>query len=84
MTRVENRERLLRFLDTIRIPASSLEDIRDTENLVQVGLIDSLAILEIVAFLESEFGISFEETGLDPDVLSSITSILDLLEQASR
>ena len=84
MTQAGNRERLLRFLDTIRIPASSLADIQDTDDLVQVGLIDSLAILEIVAFLEGEFGINFAKTGLDPGLLSSVASILDLVERPPR
>ncbi|MGE5276403.1 MAG: phosphopantetheine-binding protein [Acidobacteriota bacterium] len=80
MSRAGNRERLLRFLDGIRRPDRRLSEIEEGENLVQSGLIDSLALLEIVSFLESEFGVDFSSTGLDPGRLTTIPSILDLIE----
>jgi acyl carrier protein len=83
MSRAENRARLLRFLETIRRPDHGLSDIGEEENLVQSGLIDSLALLEIVSFLEAEFGIDFAATGLDPARLTTIPSILDLIETRS-
>ncbi len=81
MSREENRERLLRFLETIRRPDRRIDDIEENENLVQTGLIDSLALLEIVAFLEAEFGVDFAETGVDTGRLTTIPSLLDLIEQ---
>ena len=83
MTRSENRERLLRFLDGIRRPDRPLTAIDDRDNLVRSGLIDSLALLEIVAFLETEFGVDFSG-GLDPGRLTTIPSILELIETRAR
>ena len=83
MSRAESRERLVRFLDGIRRPDRRLTDVDDGENLVRSGLIDSLALLEIVSFLESEFGVDFSR-GLDPGRLTTIPSILDLIETAER
>ena len=83
MSRTENRERLLRFLDGIRRPDRPLTDVEDGENLVRSGLIDSLALLEIVGFLESEFGVDFS-AGFDPGRLATIPSILDLIEAPPR
>ena len=73
------RAALVALLETIRRPEQSLADIGDDDGLVDSGLIDSLAMLEIVAFLESEFGLSFRETGIDPARLASVNSILDLI-----
>ena len=81
MSREQNQARLLRFLGTISRPGRRIDDIEQGENLVQAGLIDSLAVLEIVAFLETEFGVDFADTGVDTGRLTTIPSLLDLIEQ---
>ena len=81
MSREQNQARLLRFLGTISRPGRRIDDIDRNENLVQAGLIDSLALLEIVAFLETEFGVDFAETGVDAGRLTTIPSLLDLIER---
>ncbi|MBP2675178.1 MAG: hypothetical protein H6Q84_2018 [Deltaproteobacteria bacterium] len=76
-----NRVRLLAFLDGIRRPDKPISAIQDSDNLVTAGLIDSLAVLEIVMFLESEFSVDFSATGVDPIRLMSIPSILDVIDR---
>ena len=83
MSRELHKQKLIQFLETIRRLNVSIDTVDEKEGLVQSGLIDSLAILEIVSFLESEFSIDFSETGIDPGQLSSIEKILDLIEQQS-
>lgn len=83
MSRAEAKTRLLAFLETIRRPDVPLHNIDETQSLVASGLIDSLALLEIVVFLESEFDIDLASVGMDPTRLSTIPSILDLIEQHS-
>jgi len=81
MNRNEARTRLLAFLDTIRHPEVQLDTIDESKSLVAAGLIDSLALLEIVTFLESDFSIDLAEAGVDPTRLSTIPGILDVIEQ---
>jgi acyl carrier protein len=81
MSRAENKQRMIAFLETIRRPDIALESIDERDGLVTSGLIDSLALVEIITFLETEFGIDFSATGVDPDQLASIVDILDLIEQ---
>jgi len=76
--RTEARAAIIGLLEAIRRPDST-STISDDDGLVDSGLIDSLAMLEIVAFLESEFGLSFRDTGVDPARLASVNSILDLI-----
>ena len=83
MSREENRARLLQFLETIRRPGRQIDEMDANVNFVQAGLVDSLALLEIVAFLESEFGVDFAATGVDTGRLTTIPSLLDLIEQHS-
>jgi acyl carrier protein len=76
-----SREKIVRFLGTIKRPDALLDGIADGDGLVDSGLIDSLAMLEIISFLESEFGIDFSETGVDPVEMESIDAILALIEK---
>ena len=81
MSRADDKRRLIAFLETIRRPDVALHTVDERDGLVTSGLIDSLALLEIIAFLEVEFGIDFSDTGVDPDQLRSIAEILDLIER---
>ena len=77
--RAQARIALVGFLGTISRPDRQLADIGDDDGLVDSGFIDSLAMLEIVAFLETEFGLSFRDSGVDPARLATVNSILDLI-----
>ena len=57
---------------------------QDTDRLVASGLIDSLAILQIVAYLETTYGIDFSIRGVSPEELGSIGGILDVIEQGKN
>ena len=47
----------------------------DKESLLDAGLIDSTGVLELVAFLEGEFGIQMADEDIVPDNLDSIARI---------
>ena len=79
-----HRERVLEFLRTIQKPDRPLDTVAETDSLVESGLIDSLALLEIVTFLEEQYGIDFAVTGLEPEQLTSVSGILDLIEREAR
>jgi len=78
-SRAQRAEHLLRFLRRIQKPDHPLEGLDERANLIESGLIDSLAVLEIVSYLEDTYGIEFVEKGVDPEELSSIGGILDLI-----
>ena len=82
--RQRHRERLIEFLRTIQKPDRPLDTVAETDSLVASGLIDSLALLEIVAFLEEQYRIDFAAIGLEPDQLTSVSGILDLIERETR
>ena len=82
--RQRHRERVLDFLRTIQKPDRPLDTVAETDSLVESGLIDSLALLEIVAFLEEQYRIDFAAIGLEPDQLTSVSGILDLIEREAQ
>jgi len=77
--RTRARTAIVDFLQTISRPDQQISNLGDDDGLVDSGLIDSLAMLEIVAFLESEFGLSFRDSGVDPTRLASVNSIIELI-----
>jgi len=47
----------------------------DTESLLDAGVIDSTGVLELVAFLETEFGLAVDDADIVPENLDSISKI---------
>lgn len=54
---------------------------RDDASFVEEGIIDSTGILELVSFLEQEFGITVEDEDLVPENFDSINSAVSYLER---
>ena len=83
-TRDARRQALMHFLRTIQKAGLPVESLADTDRLVGSGLIDSLAIPQIVSYLESTHGMDFSLRGLNPEELGSIGGILDLIEHDKK
>jgi len=79
--REQRRQGLVRFLRDIQKGGLPVDRLGDTDELIASGLIDSLAILEIVLYLEQTYGIDFSVLGIDRDEFSTIGNILDLIER---
>lgn len=81
----ESRGQLLadlkQFLRTIQKPNKPVECVGIDERLVASGLVDSLAIMQIVVYLEEQYGIDFAASGFDPDRLATMGSIVELIEE---
>lgn len=72
---------LKQFLRTIQKPNKPVESVGVDERLVASGLVDSLAIMQIVVYLEEQYGIDFAASGFDPDRLATMGSIVDLIAE---
>lgn len=73
---------LRQFLGTIQKPNKPVDSVGLNEHLVESGLVDSLAIIQLVLYLEERYAIDFAASGLDPQRLTSMGSIVDLIEGA--
>lgn len=83
-SREQEKTSLLTFLRTIQKAGVPVQSLGEEERLVASGLIDSLAILQIISYLESTYEIDFSARGIDPEQLGSIAGILDLIEQETK
>jgi acyl carrier protein len=50
-------------------------ELSDQESLLEAGLIDSTGILELVAYLESEFNLQMADDEIVPENLDSVATI---------
>ncbi len=58
----------------------SRSSIAPDESLVMSGVLDSLALLRLVSFLEAQFGVTFESDEVIPDHFETLTAIKTMME----
>ena len=58
-------------------------DLKADEDIFSLGFVNSLLAMQLVAFVEKEFGIQVEDTDLDLDNFRSIQAISDLVARKS-
>ena len=54
----------------------------DAESLVESGRLDSLAVVTLVTFLESEFDVDFAEIEFDPQRFDSVEELVSIVDEA--
>ncbi len=55
--------------------------LNDDQSLISSGLLDSVAVLELVGFIENEFDITLDAADVDLENFDSLLSIANLLEK---
>ncbi len=70
------RAALIRFLGTIARSGQSADEVADDRNLIDAGIIDSLAMVQIIVYLEKEHGVDLLAAGFDPAELATVGGIL--------
>ena len=60
------------------------KNVGNTAPLLNNGLIDSLGILEVVAFLEKEFGINITDEDLLPENFGSVQNLSNFVQQKTN
>lgn len=58
---------------TSRFPRT--RNVRDEERLLSNGMLDSMGVLEVVTFIESEFGITVSDDELLPENFESLVEL---------
>jgi acyl carrier protein len=63
------------------LPGEDPKNLTDSVQLIRGGILDSLATLKLVAFLEQQFGIEIQAHEANPDNLNSVADIAALVER---
>lgn len=56
----------------------------DSDSFLDKGIIDSTGILEVIYFLEDEFGVSVDDEEMIPENLDSVDNIVAYLEKKNN
>jgi len=70
----ETRDQIRAFVRR-RFPLAAAAGVKDEDSLLDSGIVDSLGILDLVAFLEKSFGIRVGDEELNPGNFDSIADV---------
>lgn len=65
------------------LPDERPGSLADATELLTTGIVSSLGMLEIVAFLEDKYSIALRQEDLSPERLNSVDLIVSLVEELS-
>jgi acyl carrier protein len=65
-------------------PATGRTELDDDEDLIDSGVVDSLGIFQLVAFLEERFGVAIADAEITPDNFGTIARIERLVAGRGR
>jgi len=77
------QQQIRRFILSSFLFTDDESKLQDQASLLEQGIMDSTGVLELVAFLESEFGIKVADEELVPENLDSVDRIASFV-QAKR
>ena len=72
--------RVRAFIEENFLFREDISDLADGDSLLESGVMDSTGILELVAFLETEFSIQMNDAEIVPENLDSIAAIARYVE----
>jgi len=67
-----------------KFPLSRKQQIKDSDPLLESGVLDSLGVLDLVSFVEQEFSVHVADDELVPENFQSINRIAAFVEGKSR
>lgn len=60
-----------------------VKDLPATKSLIESGIVDSTGVLELVSFVEQEFGVSVGDTEMVPENFDSIANLTAFIKKKS-
>ncbi len=75
----KTKENVAAFILNKFLPGVSPDELTDTTPLITGGILDSLATLQLVTFLEEQYGIKIEAHEADVDHLNTLSDIAELV-----
>ena len=78
--RADTERKVRKFIEDNFLFREDRAEIDDGESLIDAGLIDSTGVLELVAFLEGEFGLHMADAEIVSENLDSVRAIVRYVE----
>jgi acyl carrier protein len=80
---MKNQDVVKQFVIGEFLPDVRAQDLDPDYDLLAEGAIDSLGLLKLIAWIESEFDVVVDDAALDPDNFRTVAAIDAFVEQAS-
>ncbi len=81
MSKLDEIQAAIRNFVYSQFPAARTQGLAETDSLLDLGVVDSMGVLEVVTFLENEFAITLTDDELMADHFESIATIADLVHR---
>lgn len=78
---METKAQIKDFIVENFLFGSSDTSLEDDDSFLESGIIDSTGILEVVSFVEDEFGIEVRDEELIPDNFDSVNKLVEYVEK---
>jgi len=75
------RQELRRFIIDNFLFGVEDSQFSDDDSFLEKGLIDSTGVLELVAFIEEQYGIRFQDDEIIPENLDSVNKLIQFLNK---
>ncbi len=70
----------IRIFIVEHIPQARQLNVQNEDELIETGLLDSLGILDVVTYLEEEFGLTVSDEELTPENFQSISTMASYVQ----
>ena len=80
---MDNTPKIKEFIIEEFMPDVSVDELDAEFDLLTGGVVDSLGLLKVVAWLEAEFDIEVDDSELGPESFRTVKAINDYIEQAN-
>lgn len=80
----EIKQALRHFILQEFLPGEDPGELTDATPLITGGVLDSIATLKLVLFLEERYGVKFEAHEVDPEHMDTIADITTLVSSKKR
>ena len=77
---MELKETIKKFINSHFLKEVGLETINDDVSFLEEGVIDSVGVLELVAFIEDTFNLRVEDEELVPENLDSVNKLVAFVQ----
>ncbi len=81
---MDRKEKIRSFIVETFLFGASQTSFNDDESLLESGIIDSTGVLELVSFVEEEFGIDVRDEDLVPDNFDSLNRLSSYIERKEQ
>jgi len=77
----DGKEVLRKYITESFLPQAGLETFNEADSFMEKGIIDSTGVLELLQFIEGEFGIKVDDEEVIPDNLDSLQKLTQFIQR---